>query len=69
MVCGPWVDLKTNLTLHRQGAKPLLSSNYLCVVHPQIVETLLLFTKINIKTWVFNPKTDPWDPIPTTVMR
>ena len=64
MVHGPWVDLKTDLTLHKKEAKPLLTSNYVCTPRPQIAGTLHIFTKIYIKTWVFNPKTDLGDPIP-----
>lgn len=65
MVRGPRVELKTDSTLHRQGDKAPFTPNYLCIPHPQISDTLHIFTKIYIKNWVFNPKTNLGDAIPT----
>ena len=40
MVRGPWVDLKADSTLHKQGAKTYFTPNHLCTPHPQFMENL-----------------------------
>jgi len=40
MVRRPWVDLKTDSSLHKQGAKTPLTPNHLRAPHRQFMETL-----------------------------
>lgn len=47
MVHGPWVILKADSNLHKQGAQTPFTSNHLCAPHPQIMETLSLLRKLH----------------------
>jgi len=56
MVHVPWVDLKTDTTFHKQGAKTPLTPNPLRTLYSQVTETLHHLKKNTSKLGLFLPQ-------------